>query len=204
VQTPIFYNGEERVDIGDSILFRHSKAGELCERFPVLYRVKKGEIAGVFNISGGWTMLSIKGQKWRNWTGNVEGTPHYTMYPESIQDVVEVVGLARKKGKKIRVVGSGHSFTPLVQTEEILVSLDELKGIANIDAEKMVAEVWAGTKLYDLGKLLEEKGYAQENLGDIDSQSIAGAISTGTHGTGVTFGSLSTQVLRQFYQQVRV
>ncbi len=102
-------------------------------------------------------MLSIKGQKWRNWTGNVEGTPHYTMYPESIQDVVEVVGLARKKGRKIRVVGSGHSFTPLVQTEEVLVSLDELKGIVNIDEEKMVAEVWAGTKLYDLGKLLEEK-----------------------------------------------
>ncbi|PFJ14633.1 FAD-binding oxidoreductase [Bacillus cereus] len=140
-------------------------------------------------------MLSIKGQKWRNWTGNVEGTPHYTMYPESIQDVVEVVGLARKKGKKIRVVGSGHSFTPLVQTEEILVSLDELKGITNIDVEKMIVEVWAGTKLYDLGKLLEEKGYAQENLGDIDLQSIAGAISTGTHGTGVAFGSLSTQVI---------
>ena len=82
-----------------------------------------------------------------------------------------------------------------MQTEEVLVSLDELKGIVNIDAEKMVAEVWAGTKLYDLGKLLEEKGYAQENLGDIDSQSIAGAISTGTHGTGITFGSLSTQVI---------
>ena len=122
-------------------------------------------------------------------------TPHYTMYPESIQDVVEVIELARKKGKKIRVVGSGHSFTPLVQTEEILVSLDEMKGIVNIDTEKMVAEVWAGTKLHELGKLLEEKGYAQENLGDIDSQSIAGAISTGTHGTGITFGSLSTQVI---------
>ena len=126
---------------------------------------------------------------------NVEGTPHYTMYPESIQDVVEVIELARKKGKKIRVVGSGHSFTPLVQTEEILVSLDEMKGIVNIDTEKMVAEVWAGTKLHELGKLLEEKGYAQENLGDIDSQSIAGAISMGTHGTGITFGSLSTQVI---------
>lgn len=63
-------------------------------------------------------MLSIKGKKWRNWTGNVEGTPHYTMYPESIQDVVEVVGLARKKGKKIRVVGSGHSFTPLCKRKK--------------------------------------------------------------------------------------
>lgn len=109
-------------------------------------------------------MLSIKGQKWRNWTGNVEGTPHYTMYPESIQDVVEVVGLARKR-KENSYCQFRTLVYPLVQTEEVLVSLDELKGIVNIDAEKMVAEVWAGTKLYDLGKLLEEKGYAQENLG---------------------------------------
>jgi len=53
VQTPIFYNGEERVDIGDSILFRHSKAGELCERFPFLYRVKKGEIVGEYSTYRG-------------------------------------------------------------------------------------------------------------------------------------------------------
>ena len=66
-------------------------------------------------------------------------------------------GACTKKGRKIRVVGSGHSFTPLVQTEEVLVSLDELKGIVNIDEEKMVAEVWAGTKLYDLGSYLRKK-----------------------------------------------
>ena len=66
-------------------------------------------------------------------------------------------GACTKKGKKIRVVGSGHSFTPLVQTEEILVSLDELKGIMDVDIENMTVEVWAGTKLHDLGKLLEEK-----------------------------------------------
>ena len=101
-------------------------------------------------------MLSIKGQKWRNWTGNVEGTPHYTMYPESIQDVVEVVGLARKRERKF-VLSVQDTRLPLVQTEEVLVSLDELKGIVNIDAEKMVAEVWAGTKLYDLGSYLRKK-----------------------------------------------
>ena len=107
-------------------MFRHSKAGELCERFPFILCERRRDCWGVFNISG-MTNAFYKGTKWRNWTGNVEGTPHYTMYPESIQDVVEVIELARKKGKKIRVVGSGHSFTPLVQTEEILVSLDELK-----------------------------------------------------------------------------
>ena len=85
------------MDIGETILFRHSKAGELCERFP-FYIVLK--IVGEYSTYRGWPMLSIKGQKWRNWTGNVEGTPHYTMYPESIQDVVEVVGLARKRERK--------------------------------------------------------------------------------------------------------
>ena len=105
------------MDIGETILFRHSKAGELCERFP-FYIVLKRRLSGSIQHIGGWPMLSIKGQKWRNWTGNVEGTPHYTMYPESIQDVVEVVGLARKKGKKIRVVGSGHSFTPLCKRKK--------------------------------------------------------------------------------------
>ena len=78
-------------------MFRHSKAGELCERFPFLYRVKEGEIVGEYSTYRGWPMLSIKGQKWRNWTGNVEGTPHYTMYPESIQDVVEVVEPCTKR-----------------------------------------------------------------------------------------------------------
>ncbi|WP_017149987.1 D-arabinono-1,4-lactone oxidase [Bacillus bingmayongensis] len=140
-------------------------------------------------------MFSVTGKKWRNWTGNVEGTPQYTMYPKSIQDVTEAVNFAKEKGKRIRVVGSGHSFTPLAQTEEILLSLDELKGILSVDSQSLIVEVWAGTKLSDLGRILQEKGYAQENLGDIDSQSIAGAISTGTHGTGITFGSLATQVV---------
>ena len=87
------------MDIGESILFRHSKAGELCERFPFCIVLKRRDCWGVFNISG-MANAFYKGEKWRNWTGNVEGTPHYTMYPESIQDVVEVVGLARKKERK--------------------------------------------------------------------------------------------------------
>lgn len=140
-------------------------------------------------------MLSVTGQKWKNWTGNVQGEPQYIIYPKSIDDVVEVVRFATSIGRRIRVVGSGHSFTALVQTEEILVSLDELQGIVGVDSSAPVVEVWAGTKLHQLGKILAANGYAQENLGDIDAQSIAGAISTGTHGTGVLFGNLATQVV---------
>ncbi|MEH6851966.1 D-arabinono-1,4-lactone oxidase [Bacillus pseudomycoides] len=140
-------------------------------------------------------MLSIRGQKWRNWTGNVQGVPQYTMYPKSIEEVAEAVKFAKEVGKRIRVVGSGHSFTSLVQTDEILISLDELQGMIEINSQTLIVEVWAGTKLYQLGEILQENGYAQENLGDIDAQSIAGAISTGTHGTGLSFGNLATQVV---------
>ena len=181
------------MDIGESILFRHSKAGELCERFPFCIVSKRRDCWGVFNISG-MANAFYKGTK-------VEELDRECRRNAALYDVSRkytrcsrVVGLARKRGGKF-VLLVQDTRLHLVQTEEVLVSLDELKGIVNIDEEKMVAEVWAGTKLYDLGKLLEEKGYAQENLGDIDSQSIAGAISTGTHGTGITFGSLSTQVI---------
>ena len=105
------------MDIGESILFRHSKAGELCERFPFV-SCQKGEIVGEYSTYRGWPMLSIKGQKWRNWTGNVEGTPHYTMYPESIQDVVEVVGLARKRGGKFVLLVQDTRLHPLCKPKK--------------------------------------------------------------------------------------
>jgi len=99
-----------------------------------------------------------------------------------------------RDGRHVRVVGSGHSFTPLVQTDDILMSLDNLQGVEEIDAEHGRVTVLGGTKLKHLGDVLFAYGLAQENLGDINVQSIAGAISTGTHGTGVRFGSLATQV----------
>jgi FAD/FMN-containing dehydrogenase len=93
------------------------------------------------------------------------------------------------------VVGSGHSFTPLCTTQDILVSLDGLQGMSSIDPGKGQATVLAGTKMSQLGAPLLKAGVALENQGDVDYQSVAGAISTGTHGTGSGFGSLSTQVI---------
>jgi L-gulonolactone oxidase len=92
------------------------------------------------------------------------------------------------------VAGAGHSFTPLVQTDGILVSLDDLTGIESLDAGRREATVFAGTRLFDLGPALAARGFGMENLGDINRQSLAGAISTGTHGTGVALGNISTQV----------
>ncbi len=134
-------------------------------------------------------------KRWHNWSGSVQGRPIVIEKPTSIEDVVWLVKRYSRSGLTIRVVGAGHSFTPLVQTDDVLVSLENLQGLVEVDREAMTATVWGGTRLKALGELLFEQGLAQENLGDIDVQSIAGAISTGTHGTGTCFGSLATQVV---------
>jgi len=117
------------------------------------------------------------------------------LYPDSEDEIVELVKKASKEGKKIRVIGSGHSFSRIVEIDEILVSLDKMQGIISSDINEQTAIVWAGTKLKSLGDELFDLGLAQENMGDINVQSIAGALSTGTHGTGRKLGTLSTQIL---------
>lgn len=132
---------------------------------------------------------------WKNWAHTSESTPENIFYPTSIEDVCKLVKEASKQNKRIRVVGAGHSFTSLVQTSEWLVSLDQLSGIESINEEECYATALGGTRLFQIGEELGKLGYAQENLGDVNVQSIAGAISTGTHGTGVAFGNISTQVV---------
>ena len=95
----------------------------------------------------------------------------------------------------MRVVGSGHSFSGLCATDGTLISLERMQGLVDVDLERRRATVLAGTVLHRLGPRLREHGLAMENLGDIDRQSLAGAIATGTHGTGRTLGNLSSQVV---------
>lgn len=135
------------------------------------------------------------GSQWNNWSSSVKATPHEILYPENEADVQAMVRKAQEQGQKIRVVGAGHSFTPLVKTDSLIISLDKLSGIISVDKEQGQAVVWAGTRLKELGELLHQQGLAMENLGDIDVQSIAGALSTGTHGCGITFGVLATQMV---------
>ncbi len=130
----------------------------------------------------------------RNWSGLVKFTPRQIFKPGSLEELQRLVAESGRTGRHVRVFGSGHSFTPLMQTEDILISLDNWQGIEMLDVEKGIVKVRGGTKLCSLGETLFTYGLAQENLGDIDAQSISGAISTGTHGTGVNFGTLSTQV----------
>jgi len=132
--------------------------------------------------------------RWSNWSGSVKCSPVEIVKPRSTDELTKMVGAYGRAGRHVRVAGSGHSFTPVVQSGDVLISLEEMQGIEAIDAERSSVTVLGGTVLKDLGDMLFEHGLAQENLGDIDVQSISGAISTGTHGTGTRFGTLSTQV----------
>lgn len=131
----------------------------------------------------------------KNWAENVQWNPSAVALPHSENEIQQLVLKAIRCNQKIRVIGSGHSFTSLCSTDEILVTLDNFQGLISIDKEKNQATVKAGTKLSLLGELLFNEGLAMENLGDINVQSIAGAISTGTHGTGVNLKSISNQVI---------
>ena len=131
---------------------------------------------------------------WKNWSGYVECPRTPVLVPDSGAQLAQVLADATRDGKAVRMAGAGHSFSPLVASDGVIVSLDKLQGVIDVDAATNVARVHAGTRLYALGAALAERGLAMENLGDINVQSIAGATSTGTHGTGLGFGNLATQI----------
>ncbi|MFG1921045.1 D-arabinono-1,4-lactone oxidase [Cryptosporangium sp. NPDC048952] len=129
-----------------------------------------------------------------NWAGNEHWAPAEVATPASVDDLAATIREARERGLRIKPIGAAHSFTPIAATDGVQVSLDALGGVVRGDAETGLVTLRGGTRLRDIPRLLAPYGLAMTNLGDIDSQSIAGAISTGTHGTGGRFGGLSTQV----------
>ncbi|HEX9036283.1 MAG TPA: D-arabinono-1,4-lactone oxidase [Ktedonobacterales bacterium] len=136
-----------------------------------------------------------RGREWTNWSGSVAFQPKEIVTPRSLEELARVVGHYGNAGRHIRVTGAGHSFTPLVRSDDVLISMAGLQGITAADPQAGTVSVLGGARLKALGDELLRRGLAQENLGDIDVQTITGAISTGTHGTGVSFGSISTQVV---------
>ncbi|HEX5540263.1 MAG TPA: D-arabinono-1,4-lactone oxidase [Micromonospora sp.] len=133
-------------------------------------------------------------EQWINWSGSLRFTPQEYAVPGDEAAVVALVQRAREAGVKVRPVGSGHSSSPLVRTDGILVSLDEFTDVPPVGGSNRQVAVGAGARLRHLGEGLSHLGLAMENLGDVDYQTIAGAVATGTHGTGIHFGNLSTQV----------
>ena len=139
-------------------------------------------------------MTSTDGRTWTNWSGTVTTSLADVVEPGSVEEVQETVRGAAERGVRVKPVGAGHSFTPIAATDGIQLCLDRLIGIQDVDRATGQVTVGAGTRLHDLNDALWRYGLSMTHLGDIDVQSIAGAISTGTHGTGARFGGIATQV----------
>jgi len=131
---------------------------------------------------------------WSNWAGNQRAAGIEVAVPPTESELAELVCTAAAAGRRIRPIGSGHSFTPIGMPEDIQVRLDRLTGIVRADGETGLVTVRGGTLLSDLNRALDALGLGMTNLGDIEQQTIAGALATSTHGTGARFGGLATQV----------
>lgn len=125
---------------------------------------------------------------WKNWSGALECQPAMRLSPQSAE---ELAAAFKNTCGAIRAVGSGHSFSGLVPTDGTLVSLSRLNGIIDYNPQTLEATIGAGTRLQAIGDPLRAVGQALQNMPDIDQQTLAGAISTGTHGTGLNLTSLS-------------
>ncbi|MGW6495429.1 D-arabinono-1,4-lactone oxidase [Nonomuraea angiospora] len=127
-----------------------------------------------------------------NWARNQSGTPAEVRTPASVEDVVRAVRDAAASGRRVRMVGTGHSFTGVALTDGVMLRPGALTGIRSWGEDRVT--VLAGTPLRVLNELLDERGLALANMGDITEQTVAGAIQTGTHGTGRDSGGLADQV----------
>jgi L-gulono-1,4-lactone dehydrogenase len=131
---------------------------------------------------------------WRNWAGDQRCEPVAIEYPGTWDELAEIVRGASSRGQRVRASASGHSFTDIALTDGVMVRLDRLDRILAIDREAGTVKVEGGVVLGELNRRLDELGLAIANLGDIDRQTLAGSISTGTHGTGARWRSVSAQV----------
>jgi L-gulono-1,4-lactone dehydrogenase len=131
---------------------------------------------------------------WQNWAGTERCVPATLEHPASVGEVVAAVERAAAAGRTVRVAGSGHSFTAAVLTDGTLLSLDRMTRVLDADTAAGLVRVQAGIPLHRLTRELHFRGLALANLGDIDAQSLAGALATGTHGTGAGLPNVSASV----------
>ena len=149
-------------------------------------------LLGAGGLSGLARAASERIIPWRNWSGGQACIPAARLAPENEAALAQVV---RDTKGAIRAVGSGHSFSALVPTDGTLLSLSSMSGMIGADAQTLQSEFWGGTRVADMGEPLLKAGLAMLNMADIDYQTIAGAISTSTHGTGPKFGSYPSTVV---------
>ena len=133
--------------------------------------------------------------RWSNWAGNQQTGTVLLSKPQTESELQQVVQSAQLSGRRVKAVGSGHSFTAIAVSEEVLVDLSDYDEIVAIDRINQTVTVQSGIQLSKLNQALYENSLAMQNLGDIAYQTIAGAISTSTHGTGAKFTGIANQVV---------
>ena len=132
--------------------------------------------------------------EWSNWAGDQRCRPARVAAPRTVAELAEAIGAAAAAGQKVSVAGSGHSFTETAMTDGTMIGVEALRGVLDADRSSGLVRVGGGTVLRQLNDSLAGLGLALENLGDIDAQTVAGAISTGTHGTGASYANISSRV----------
>ncbi|MEU2876573.1 D-arabinono-1,4-lactone oxidase [Streptomyces sp. NPDC007070] len=137
---------------------------------------------------------SAKSGTWRNWGGNVSARPVREVAPASVEELSAAVRKAAEDGLPVKAVGTGHSFTSIAATDGVLIRPQLLTGIRSIDRDAMTVTVEAGTPLKRLNMALAREGLSLTNMGDIMEQTVSGATSTGTHGTGRESASIAAQI----------
>ncbi|GAA2752123.1 D-arabinono-1,4-lactone oxidase [Amnibacterium kyonggiense] len=137
----------------------------------------------------------MTGRTWTNWGRTSRSTPARVVRPRSAEAVARALRDASADGLAVRPVGAAHSFTALARTEGVLLETTGLAGLRSIDRDRGRITVGGGTTIAAVARIAGRFGLAFQNLGDIDHQTIAGAIGTGTHGTGGAFGPIASQVV---------
>lgn len=131
------------------------------------------------------------GEEWTNWSGNVSFEPDRLVTPETEAELQSIVRHCVATNRTVRVAGQGHSWTPLVETDDVVVSLNNMTGLVSYDADANEATIRGGTTLDEAGVEFHKQNLALSNLGDVTMQKVAGAFGTGTHGTGLDFENLA-------------
>ncbi len=197
VQSPVKGDAARELRIGDRVVMRYAKAGEMCERFD--------EIALV--SADGTTQarpdVSRRGQELRMTTRTPGPTgaaasrpiPYASSIPRRLLTSSGSSARRPRLALKVKAVGASHSFTPIAATDGVLLRLDRMNRIVAHDSATGRVRVQAGISLHDLNPQLKALGLALPNLGDVDPQSVAGAVSTGTHGTGGKLFGISAAVV---------
>src|SRR5438874_1228149 len=120
---------------------------------------------------------------WSNWAGNQRFTAEAIVTPASEDEVIDLVQRAVRAGRRVGCAGAAHSFSPIVETTGVLIDMRRVSGVLGTDSGAERVEVLGGTTLQRLGTELWDAGLSMRNLGDVDVQTLGGAISTATHGS---------------------